>query len=45
MVNYTCGVASTKNSLRRSSNSQLTLLRKQTERYRLRRIIIIIVYY
>ena len=38
MVNYTCGVASTKNSLRRSSNSQLTLLRKQTERYRLRRI-------
>ncbi|UJR37747.1 hypothetical protein I4U23_030441 [Adineta vaga] len=35
MVNYTCGVASTKNSVRRSSNSQLTLLRKQTERYRL----------
>lgn len=39
MVNYTCGVASTKNSSRRSSNSQLTLLRKQTERYRLRRLI------
>lgn len=38
MVNYTCGVASTKNSFRRSSSSQLTLLRKQNERFRLRRI-------
>ena len=37
MVNYTCGVTSNKSSLRRSSNSQLTLLRKQNERYRLRR--------